>query len=87
VGADFVWRMENVLDLYAKPRDPQRPVVCLDEQPRPLIAELSRPVPAAADRLQGPPPRHGHPVPLLRAIGRLTSCRGDGAAQATSRSR
>jgi hypothetical protein len=26
VGADFVWRMEDVLDLYAKPYDPQRPV-------------------------------------------------------------
>jgi hypothetical protein len=34
VGTDFVWRMEDVLDLYAEPYDPQRPVVCFDEQPR-----------------------------------------------------
>ncbi len=33
VGADFVWRMEDVLDLYAEPYDPQRPVVCFDELP------------------------------------------------------
>jgi hypothetical protein len=52
VGADFVWRMEDVLDLYAKPYDPERPVVCFDEQPRQLIAEVRTPVPAAPGRPQ-----------------------------------
>lgn len=52
MGADFVWRMEDVLDLYAKPYDPQRPVVCFDEQPRQLIAEVRTPVPAAPGRPQ-----------------------------------
>jgi hypothetical protein len=52
VGADFVWRMEDVLDLYAKPYDPQRPVVCFDEQPRQLIAEIRLPMPAASGRPQ-----------------------------------
>ena len=52
MGADFVWRMEDVLDLYAKPYDPQRPVVCFDEQPRQLIAEARTPVPAAPGRPQ-----------------------------------
>ena len=38
--------MEDVLDLYARPYDPKRPVVCFDEQPRQLIAEVRTPVPA-----------------------------------------
>ena len=52
MGADFVWRMADVLDLYAKPYDPERPVVCFDEQPRQLIAEVRTPVPAAPGRPQ-----------------------------------
>ena len=50
MGADFVWRMEDVLDLYARPYDPERPVVCFDEQPRQLIAEVRVPLPAAPGR-------------------------------------
>ncbi len=37
--------MEDVLDLYAKPYDPKRPVVCFDEKMVPLIAETRRPLP------------------------------------------
>jgi DDE superfamily endonuclease len=44
--------MEDVLDLYAPPYDPERPVVCFDEQPRQLIAEAGTPVPAAPGRPQ-----------------------------------
>jgi hypothetical protein len=38
-GAEFVWRMEDVLDLYAEPYDPKQPMVCFDEQSIQLIAE------------------------------------------------
>ena len=31
MSAEFVARMEDVLDLYAEPYDPKRPVVCFDE--------------------------------------------------------
>src|SRR6202023_578573 len=31
VDAEYVARMEDVLDLYAEPPDPKRPVVCFDE--------------------------------------------------------
>ncbi len=31
MSADFVACMEDVLDLYAEPYDPERPVVCFDE--------------------------------------------------------
>jgi transposase len=44
--------MEDVLDLYARPYDPKRPVVCFDEQPRQLIAEVRTPVPLAPGRPQ-----------------------------------
>ncbi len=38
--------MEDLLELYAEPYDPQRPVVCFDEVPVQLIAETRRPLPA-----------------------------------------
>lgn len=38
--------MEDVLDLYAEPYDPARPVLCFDESPKQLIAEVRRPIPA-----------------------------------------
>lgn len=44
-GAEFVWRMEDVLDLYAEPYDPKRPVVCFDEKLVQLIVETRRPLP------------------------------------------
>jgi len=31
-SAAFVWRMEEVLDLYEEPYDEKRPVVCFDER-------------------------------------------------------
>ena len=45
VGPDFVWRMEDVLDLYAEPYDPARPVVCFDETSKQLVAETRLPLP------------------------------------------
>ena len=47
VGADFVCRMEDVLDLYAEPLDPARPVVCFDETSKQLVAETRTPLPMA----------------------------------------
>lgn len=37
--------MEDVLDLYAKQYDPLRPVVCFDERPCQLIADVMTPLP------------------------------------------
>jgi hypothetical protein len=50
MGAEFVWRMEDVLDLYARPYDPRRPMVCFDEHLVQLIAETRRPLPAKPGR-------------------------------------
>jgi DDE superfamily endonuclease len=44
-SAAFVWRMEEVLDLYEEPYDPKRPVVCFDERPCQLIGEVRDPLP------------------------------------------
>lgn len=37
--------MEDVLDVYTRPYDPRRPLVCFDERPQQLIAETRRPLP------------------------------------------
>ena len=45
-NGDFVAQMEQVLDIYKRPYDPRRPVVCMDESPRQLIGETKVPIPA-----------------------------------------
>jgi hypothetical protein len=37
--------MEDVLDLYEEPYDPERPVVCFDEMPYRMVAEKRLPLP------------------------------------------
>jgi len=39
--------MEDVLEVYKRPYDAKRPVVCLDETSKQLIGEIRTPVPAA----------------------------------------
>lgn len=51
VSAEFVAAMEDVLDLYEAPYDPQRPKVNFDETSKQLIAETRTPL----------PPRPGQP--------------------------
>lgn len=46
--AEFVAHMEEVLEIYAKPYDPEHPVLCMDEQPVQLIKETREPIPATA---------------------------------------
>jgi hypothetical protein len=42
--------MEDVLEVYKRPYDPGRPVVCLDETSKQLIGEMRTPVPVAPGR-------------------------------------
>jgi hypothetical protein len=44
--------MENVLDVYKRPYDPLRPVVCMDESPKQLIAETRVPLPSRPGRVE-----------------------------------
>ncbi len=46
--------MEDVLGVYERPYDPARPVVCLDETSRQLLADARPPLPPAPGR----PARH-----------------------------
>lgn len=50
VGAEFVCRMEDLLDLYAEPYDPDRPVVGFDESSKQLVGETRVPLPMEPGR-------------------------------------
>ena len=41
-GADFVHKMEAVLDVYERPYDVNHPVICLDESPKQIISETKK---------------------------------------------
>jgi hypothetical protein len=43
-SADYVAKMEDVLEVYKRPYDPLRPVICFDETNRQLIEERRIPV-------------------------------------------
>jgi hypothetical protein len=45
-NAEFVAAMEDVLEVYHRPYDEKRPLVCLDEASRQLIGEIVEPIPA-----------------------------------------
>ena len=46
-NADYVCAMEDVLEVYTRPYDPNRPVVCLDEASKQLVADVTPPLPMA----------------------------------------
>jgi hypothetical protein len=48
--------MEDVLEVYQRPHDPERPVVCVDEATKQLIIETRVPIPAKP----GHPARHDY---------------------------
>jgi hypothetical protein len=50
IGAEFVWRMEDILDLYAEPYQIDYPVVCFDEIPYQLVSETQKPLPLQAGK-------------------------------------
>jgi hypothetical protein len=44
-NAEFVWKMEDVLDVYTQPEDRSCPVVCMDETSKQHIREVRLPIP------------------------------------------
>jgi len=44
-SSHFVAAMEQVLDVYKRPYNKARPVICMDESPKQLIKETRQPVP------------------------------------------
>jgi hypothetical protein len=74
---EFVAHMEEVLETYARPYDPMRPVLCMDEQPVQLLKETRVPIPATrrpasqAGRLRIRARRDGEYLHVRRAAGGL----------------
>jgi len=50
VSAEFVWRMEAILDLYAEPYDRQYPLICFDEKLYPWVSEARQALPVRPGR-------------------------------------
>ena len=50
LNEDYIAKMEDVLETYERPYDPQEPVVCLDEKPVPLHADVRPASPAKPGR-------------------------------------
>lgn len=48
--AEFVWRMEDVLEVYTRPYDERFPQVCLDEKSKQLTADVREPIAAGVGR-------------------------------------
>jgi hypothetical protein len=43
-NAAFVCQMEDMLEVYKLPYDPKRPVICMDEMPKQLLADKREPI-------------------------------------------
>ena len=48
-NADFVSRMEDVLEVYSRPFDAKKPVICMDEKPFQLLDEQIQPIPLSEE--------------------------------------
>lgn len=51
-NAEFVWRMEDVLDLYTRPYDPDYPLICMDEVSKQLLAHTRPSLPARPGQVE-----------------------------------
>jgi hypothetical protein len=50
LNEDYISKMEDVLETYERPYDPEQPVVCLDEKPVTLHADVRQSSPAMPGR-------------------------------------
>ena len=48
-NADFVAHMEDVLEVYSRPYDIKKPVICMDEKPFQLLDEQIQPIPLSEE--------------------------------------
>lgn len=42
---EFIYNMEDVLDVYQRPYDPRFPQICMDEGSKQLLGEVREPIP------------------------------------------
>jgi hypothetical protein len=67
---EYITKMEDVLEVYEAPYDPKEPVVCLDEKPVTLHAEVrpaSAAVPCRAGKRDGTANTSGAGRPMFSA--------------------
>jgi hypothetical protein len=55
-NGEFVYHMEDVLEVYQQPYDPLHPTVCMDELSKQLVGEIAEPLPLES----GQPPRYDY---------------------------
>jgi hypothetical protein len=48
--AAFVYNMEDVLEVYKRPLDAKRPLICMDEMPKQLLSDTRNPLPVCPDK-------------------------------------
>ena len=68
MNAEYLWKMEKVLDVYERPYDPKRPVVCFDERPCQLLGDVLLPLPMKPGKVKKEDyhyKRHGTCVVLM----------------------
>lgn len=51
-NADFVCQMEEVLDVYHRPYDPMKPLICFDELSKQLVREVEAPLPVKPGEIE-----------------------------------
>ena len=53
LNEEYIAKMEDVLEIYERPYDPAEPVVCLDEKPVTLHADVRPPLQPSRDGKRG----------------------------------
>lgn len=51
-SGEFVWRMEDVLEVYRRPYDARRPLVCMDETSKQLLRDVRAGLPAKPGKVE-----------------------------------
>ena len=51
-NAEFVYHMEDVLEVYHRPEEVRSPLICFDETPVQLIRETRQPISAKQGQLE-----------------------------------
>src|SRR5437016_537235 len=50
ITGDYIWHMEDILELYEQPYDLRHPVICFDERPCQLLGDVLMPIPMKPGR-------------------------------------
>lgn len=52
ITSEFIWHMEDILDVYEQAYNPKRPIICFDERPCQLIGDVLVPIPMKSGQVQ-----------------------------------